>query len=353
MKSSSRSVRLMGTTIETRIWHENASDLLDQVESLLYLYQQRFSANDLTSELMEVNLNAGVQAVPVASDLYDLIQLGKGHSCAKDSHLNIAIGPLVQAWRIGFQDAQVPTDAAIQEALRISNPEAIQMDDQERLVYLEKEGMRLDLGALAKGYVADQMVVFLQQAGVEAGLVNLGGTVRTFGRSPHASDGRWRIGIQDPAHHRGQACGILAMEEAAVVTSGIYERTLTVNGETYHHILDRLTGYPIQSELASLTIVAPTALAGEIWTTRLFGYSAKEAYQRVEEEEGIEAILITREGKMLITPALKKELNLAHLGREERLLPAQEKKVDSYSAATEGGFGGTVWRDSHSGASVQ
>ena len=77
MQASSRSIRLMGTTIDTKIWHEHPEPILDQVEELLYLYKNRFSANDLTSELMEVNLNAGVQPVPVAADLYELIELGK------------------------------------------------------------------------------------------------------------------------------------------------------------------------------------------------------------------------------------------------------------------------------------
>lgn len=85
MQASSRSLRLMGTIIETRIWYPQAETILDQVEELLYLYKDRFSANDLTSELMEVNLNAGVQAVPVADDLYELIKLGKEHSLAQGS----------------------------------------------------------------------------------------------------------------------------------------------------------------------------------------------------------------------------------------------------------------------------
>ena len=80
MQASSRSIRLMGTTIDTKIWHEHPEPILDQVEELLYLYKNRFSANDLTSELMEVNLNAGVQPVPVAADLYELIELGKANS---------------------------------------------------------------------------------------------------------------------------------------------------------------------------------------------------------------------------------------------------------------------------------
>lgn len=135
---SNRRIRLMGTFIDTKIWHESPEPILDQVEELLYLYKDRFSANDLTSELMEVNLNAGIQPVPVAPDLYELIELGKKHSCAPDSRLNITIGPLVQAWRIGFDDAKLPDEETIQEKLRLINPEDIILEPEFRQVYLKK-----------------------------------------------------------------------------------------------------------------------------------------------------------------------------------------------------------------------
>lgn len=308
MQSSSRSLRLMGTVIETKIWHDQPEPILDQVEELLYLYKNRFSANDLTSELMEVNLNAGVQAVPVAEDLYELIALGKQHSCASGSYLNITIGPLVQAWRIGFKDARLPDQATIDEKLQLIRPQDIEMDPEEGLVYLKKEGMAIDLGALAKGYVADKIVDFLKRMGVASGLINLGGNVLTFGPAQHNEDGLWKIGIQHPRLPRGNNVAVLALEQGSVVTSGIYERTLEVDGNTYHHILDPTTGYPIQSDLASLTIVSDKSVDGEIWTSRLFGQSLTDIYQTVLDHDGLEAIILTIDNQMIITPGLRERV---------------------------------------------
>ncbi|HFI0621132.1 TPA: FAD:protein FMN transferase [Streptococcus suis] len=341
MQASSRSLRLMGTIIETKIWHPEAEPILDQVEELLYLYKDRFSANDLTSELMEVNLNAGVQAVPVADDLYELIKLGKEHSLAEASFLNITIGPLVQTWRIGFSDAKLPSPEVISEKLQLINPRDIELDDQEQTVYLKKEGMAIDLGALAKGYVADRIVDFLKRIGVEAGLINLGGNVLTFGQAPHNPDGCWRIGIQDPQKTRGENALVLKIGEESVVTSGIYERSLTVDGQTYHHILSSQTGYPIQSQLASVTIVSKNSVDGEIWTTRLFGQTINQTLKEVEETDGLEAVLIGLDGKIFVTSGLS-----------EKILAGRERISDSLGSPSRGGFGARVTSDLASGASV-
>lgn len=341
MQASSRSLRLMGTIIETKIWHPEAEPILDQVEELLYLYKDRFSANDLTSELMEVNLNAGVQAVPVADDLYELIKLGKEHSLAEASFLNITIGPLVQTWRIGFSDAKLPSPEVISEKLQLINPRDIELDDQEQTVYLKKEGMAIDLGALAKGYVADRIVDFLKRIGVEVGLINLGGNVLMFGQAPHNPDGCWRIGIQDPQKTRGENALVLKIGEESVVTSGIYERSLTVDGQTYHHILSSQTGYPIQSQLASVTIVSKQSVDGEIWTTRLFGQSIDQIIKVVEETDGIEVVLIGLDGKIFVTSGLS-----------NKILAGKERISDSLGSPSRGGFGARVTSDLASGASV-
>lgn len=310
MQASSRSLQLMGTLIDIKIWHSNSEPILDQVEELLYLYKDRFSANDLTSELMEVNLNAGVQAVPVAPDLYELIALGKAHSCAPNSRLNITIGPLVQAWRVGFDDAHLPSPETIKEKLRLIDPRDIELEEETQAVYLKKEGMAIDLGALAKGYIADKIVEHLKRVGVSSGLVNLGGNVLTFGTATHQEDGCWRIGIQHPTKPRGNNMAILKIQSGSVVTSGIYERTFQYEGKTYHHIFDSQTGYPVVTDIASLTIVSDKSVDGEIWTTRLFGLSVQAIYEEVTKQEGLEAIIITVDNELFCTQGLKERLFL-------------------------------------------
>ena len=304
MDLSSQSERLMGTTITVSILHPQADKLLTRCFELLRSYEHRFSANDASSELMEVNHQAGISAVQVHPDLFELISLGTRHSQAKNSHLNIAIGPLVQTWRIGFSDARRPSQEEIDQSLNKIDPKQIQLDTEKQAVFLKRPGMKIDLGALAKGYSADLIATFLKSQGVEDALIDLGGNILTVGQNPIKKQ-PWRIGIQNPVEPRGHHILALSIENKSVVTSGIYERHLEVDGQSFHHIFDGTTGYPVETELASITIISDRSVDGEIWTTRLFGESATSILNIVESLPGIDTLLVSQSGKIAFTSGLQ------------------------------------------------
>ena len=256
---------------------------------------------------MTINHLAGIKSVSVHPELFELIELGKYHSLAEGSHLNITIGPLVQTWRIGFSDARLPSTEEIQQALSLTDPNLLELNPEDRSVFLAKKGMKLDLGALAKGYIADKIKDYLLSQGVTSALINLGGNVLTIGQNA-VSQRAWRIGIQNPKLLRGNHSAILAITNQSVVTSGIYERTLTVDGRNYHHILDRKTGYPIENRLASLTIVSDKSVDGEIWTTRLFGESPTSILSQIEQQTGIEALIITQDSQLFCSSGLLEQI---------------------------------------------
>ncbi|KXT73021.1 Thiamin biosynthesis lipoprotein ApbE [Streptococcus gordonii] len=297
----------MGSTISISILHENADFLLDEVFSLLKIYENRFSANDDSSELMQVNHAAGKEPICVHPDLFELIELGKKHSLIPGSHLNITIGPLIQTWRIGFKDARVPSASEIEKVLSLTNPENIELNPISRSVFLKQSGMKIDLGALAKGYIADKISYFLKEKSVTSALINLGGNILTIGQNQQ-NNRLWRIGIQNPKLARGNNLALLSIQDQSVVTSGIYERKLKANGKVYHHIFDRNTGYPIDNQLASLTIVSDKSVDGEIWTTRLFGDSPSSILEKVEQENGIEAFVITEDNQIFYSSGLTPEI---------------------------------------------
>lgn len=304
MELSSQSERLMGTTITVSILHPQADKLLTRCFELLRSYEHRFSANDASSELMEVNHQAGISAVQVHPDLFELISLGTRHSQAKNSHLNIAIGPLVQTWRIGFSDARRPSQEEIDQSLNKIDPKQIQLDTEKQAVFLKRPGMKIDLGALAKGYSADLIATFLKSQGVEDALIDLGGNILTVGQNPMKKQ-PWRIGIQNPVEPRGHHILALSIENKSVVTSGIYERHLEVDGQSFHHIFDSTTGYPVETELASITIISDRSVDGEIWTTRLFGESPTSILNIVESLPGIDTLLVSQSGKIAFTSGLQ------------------------------------------------
>ncbi|MBP1040863.1 FAD:protein FMN transferase [Vagococcus sp. BWB3-3] len=301
MEIDKRRLYLMGTVIELWVDHDHSEQLLDQAEEMLIDYERRFSANDASSDLMRINQQAGHAPVSVREDLFELIQKGKEQSILRDSYLNIAIGPLIQEWRVGFKDAKFPTDGRIKQLLTVIDPRYITLDDERQSVFLEKKGMAIDLGALAKGYFADKVIEFFKRREARAGLIDLGGNVLTFGDAPNHADGKWRVAIQNPFLPRGHSAAIVLVKNQSVVTSGIYERRFEWQGKSYHHIFDSETGYPLQSELASLTVISDESLVGEIWTTRLFGKKAVTVIRELRTVAGGEGLVITTDGQLAHT----------------------------------------------------
>lgn len=301
-------VHRMGTVIDLRVEGKNARQLLAEAVDRLGVYEHRFSANDPSSELGELNRAAGKQPVAVHPQLFELIALGVEHSLARRSMLNIAIGPLVQLWRIGFPDARVPDPAQIEAALELCDPAGIDLDEDSGRVYLRRVGMKLDLGAIAKGYIADLVVGFLRAEGVRSALINLGGNVLTYGRSPGQSDGRWRVGLRHPAHPDDQLAGFLVVDDGSVVTSGVYQRKLQRDGKVFHHLLDPATGYPIDTEVTSLTVVSDRSVDGEIWTSRLFGRPVREILQTLASEAGHSGVVITEDLGVFSSAGLRDRL---------------------------------------------
>ena len=298
-------LRMMGTVIDIAVESDKAEENVAEVGRMLEIFNHRFSANDDASELMAINHAAGVEAVKVHPQLYHLIEVGKKESLAQPSNLNIAIGPLVQTWRVGFSDAKLPTDAEIKAQLNLTDPQNVLLNPDSQTVFLSQKGMKIDLGSLAKGYIADLVMDYLKSENVKSALVNLGGNVLVYGPNPKRESAEWNIGIQNPDQSRGAHLGIVSIRNQSVVTSGIYERKFVKDGKTYHHIFDKSTGYPIDTDMASLTIVADSSLDCEIWTTRLFGLPIQEVLQTIEQTPTIEGIIINQSEQLFLSKGIK------------------------------------------------
>ena len=159
---------------------------------------------------------------------------------------------------------------------------------------------------MAKGYIADKIADYLKSQHIMSALINLGGNIKTIGANM-LSNRPWQIGIQNPRQPRGTNLAVLPICNQSVVTSGTYERKLQVNEHTYHHILDRKTGYPVDTQLTSITIISDNSLDGEIWTTRLYGEKPKQLLARVEQEKGIEALIVTTDNRVYYSSGISPE----------------------------------------------
>ncbi|MGY4105355.1 FAD:protein FMN transferase [Ignavigranum ruoffiae] len=304
MVLTTESYKMMGTHVTLQITHPNAKSLLKHAHNILIDLEKRFNANDNASNLMKINQNAGKKAVRVDDDLFYLIKIGKMYSIASLLNLNIAIGPLVKLWRIGFKDARRPSDQEINAVLELIDPQKIHLNEEKQTVYLSRVGMEIDLGALAKGYFADILKDFFISKGVKHGIINLGGNVLTIGDSNTQPDHQWRVGIQRLNRNRGDILGAVKVVDESVVTSGIYERCLNVDGKTYHHILDSRTGFPIFTEIGSISIISKTSLDCEIWATILFHNTCQEAIGHINNTPGIEGVVVDLDENVYLSAGL-------------------------------------------------
>jgi len=287
----------LGTDIDLTLFGADRDDYLQQATQLIDQYEDRLTVNRAKSEVMAINHAAGQHPVQVSAATYSLV---KQAILLSQQHFgfNALIGPLVKLWRIGFDDAQVPAQADIDAHLKLVDPFNVELDDQLFSVYLQHAGMELDLGGIAKGYIADRIQDYWEAFGQRAGMINLGGNLLMFGDSPLHPDAKWRVGIQNPRSPRGNAIASIKIGPCSAVTSGIYERHLDIDGKSYHHILDSKTGYPRQNDLLSVTILSKKSIDGEIETTRLFFAGKPEAGWGVDRDDLYGAIFVTKENKI-------------------------------------------------------
>lgn len=293
------SQQLMGTTVSLKLFVENltaVSAVFNAIEQL----EARLTVNRYHSEVMSINHAAGKQPVAVSKLVFDLISQAKAASLLPESKFNLAIGPLVKLWKIGFNGHSIPEKDEIAHRLTLTNPHHIELNRTNQTVYLAKAGMEIDLGAIAKGYIADIIKLLLAQYNIFQAIINCGGNVLTIGYSPITADKQWHIGLKRPFAEANNLLGIIHVEDKSVVTSGIYERYFIFNDQLYHHILDPHTGYPLNNELHSVTIISDNSLTGDIYSTIFYGLGIRQGLSELKKKQNIGVIFVTRDKKIII-----------------------------------------------------
>ncbi|WNK46238.1 FAD:protein FMN transferase (plasmid) [Pantoea agglomerans] len=287
---------LMGSPILLKLFDDNQT-LARQVFRLIKQQENLFTVNRAASEVMAINHAAGQHPVVVSQPVFDLIACAHAVSLLPDSLFNLAIGPLVKCWKIGFQGHRVPSETELQARMALTNPHDVILDDTSRSVMLARPGMEIDLGAIAKGYIADVVQAFLRQQQVSSALINLGGNVQTVGAPPEEAG--WAIGLIKPFGEAEELIGVISVNNRSVVTSGIYERYFELDGVCYHHILDPRSGHPLDNDLLSVTVISDRSLDGDIYTTLLYGLGVEQGIACLDEQPGIEAIFVTRDRQVI------------------------------------------------------
>ncbi|MDI6619430.1 MAG: FAD:protein FMN transferase [Clostridiales bacterium] len=302
---------MLGTVCTVKIYDAVPQNILDKVFERLKEIDKEMTINAAGSEVDEVNDNAGVQPVKVTDDVYYVIKTGKEFGSISGGLFDISIGPVVKLWNIGTDKARVPSDSEIDARLPLVNYRDIVLDDTDKTIFLKKKGMMLDIGGIAKGYAADECCRILKENGVKHAIVNLGGNVSTLGCNPNGNRD-WNIGVQDPFSGRGDYFGIVHVSDKTIVSSGVYERYFMQNGKRYHHILNTKNGYPVDNGLVGTTIITDKSIRADGLSTTVFAAGIEKGIEIVKNMKGVEAIFITENREVYVTPDLKGDLKITN-----------------------------------------
>lgn len=315
----------LNTAIQITIYDSQDKSLLDDCLALCDRYELIFSRTNENSELYKLNHrkdtsdkdpNADGQTIPypisgtadtwhISEDLASLLSQGLSITRESDGAFDIAIAPLTSLWDFTAEDPKVPDDAAIQKALPLCSSDGVTIDDQD--ITLPSDDIQFDVGAIAKGYIADRMKDLLVKKGVNSAIINLGGNVLCIGSKPDGTP--FKVGIQKPFADRNETEAVMDITGKSVVSSGIYERCFKQNGKLYHHILNPKTGFPYDNSLISVTIISDQSVNGDALSTTCFALGLKDGL-KFAEKKGVQAVFITEDYELHYTDGFQDEINV-------------------------------------------
>lgn len=289
-------------------WNDNVpvTDTIDKVFELMAGIESRVSSHISSSEISQIVEQADKVPVHVSRDVIYLISESKKISLETHGLFDPTVGGVQQLWGFESEHAKVPDPSLIQSALNLVDFSQILINDST--VFLNKAGMRFDMGGVAKGYIIDEAVQFLIESGITSGIIDAGGDLRIFGIHPKRKT--WRIAIRHPRSETMQFLAVLETEATAVATSGDYERYFVESGVKYHHILDPKKGYPARG-CVSVTIVTDNALKADATATAVFVMGPEKGMEFIESALDLEGIIVyEKEDKLhpLVSSGLKQKI---------------------------------------------
>lgn len=295
---ASRTGFALNTSITIRIYHpdENADEYLKQCFAICDKYEKICSRTNEDSELFLINKQAkeGKTEFTVSDELKNIISYGLDYGERSGGAFDITIEPVSAKWDFTADVHTVPDRSDIEDSLSyVSYRDAALKGNT---LTFARAGMGLDLGGIAKGYIADKIKEYLLENKVESALIYLGGNVLCVGEKPDGSD--FRIGIQMPFGEYQETIAAISCKDCSIVTSGIYERYFVEDDTIYHHILNPKTGYPYENDLLGVTILSKKSVDGDGLSTACFSLGVEEGKKLVESLEDTYAVFITKDKKL-------------------------------------------------------
>ena len=317
---ASRSDIALGTFCTITLYEHGKPRLYDEIFKRIFEIEALMSVHITESELHRINEAAGITPVKVSAEVFDIIERALYFAEVSYSAFNPAIGPIVLLWDIGGEAQRIPSQDEIDNLLPLLDWRDIELERENSTIFLTRHGMALDLGAIAKGFAADEAARIIQEAwgllpqqqqsqqsqrqpaDFPRAIIDLGGNILVLGEKPDSSP--WTIGIQDPLDSR-EIIGYVSInqkanEQKTIVTSGIYQRYFIEEEVLYHHIFS-FDGFPVINNLLSVTIITDNSIDADALSTAVFVMGYEQGRVLVQALEGVSCIYVFDDQLIRIT----------------------------------------------------
>ncbi len=298
----SKTEYFMDTVCTITLYDVRDEVLLDEAFALCKRYDALFSRTAEESDISRIN-RLGDGTAEVDPETAGLLKTALEYSARTGGKFDVTVGRLTDLWDFKAESPSLPPPEELDGALKQTGYQNLSVEGNSVTV---KNGVQVDLGGIAKGYIADRCADFLREHGVGRAIINLGGNVLTLGSKGEGIP--WTVGIQRPFADRNEIVGSAQVSDCAVVTSGIYERFFEKDGVIYHHILEPETGFPVSNGLESVTIFSRSSVTADALSTSAFLLGKEKAVQLIEGTPDTEAILIDAGGEMTMTSGIGKTI---------------------------------------------
>lgn len=286
----SKQAFILNTIVTITLYDSDDASIIDDAFEECRKYENIFSRTIASSEISRLNSRpADENTFTVSEDVRALLEKGLYYSDISAGAFDITVEPITSLWDFAAPSPALPDPEAIQAALTAVDYSRVSLDGST--LTFSSPDTRLDLGAIAKGYIADRLKEYLKGRGVSSALINLGGNVLCVGSKPDSSP--FKIGVQKPFENRNETIATMGISDLSVVSSGVYERHFVLEGTNYHHLLDPKTGYPYDNGLISVTIISQDSVDGDGLSTTCFALGLEKGLELVNSLDNTYGIFIT------------------------------------------------------------